>query len=348
MTMARSLWIVLLITFLFVPAGWAQDEADILKFRQAHQEGLNHLQSGQYTQAIESFKKAIEAIPEESSTYYNIACAYSLSGDVEQGVRWLEEAIRHGFDDAGHIRRDADLQNLRKHPRYQRIIKNLDRNPERGPYKVDFFRPKGFANGKKYPLLIALHNNGNNSTKFSNAWKDVTGAKGYVLASVQGRKKGHRGYGWNDDAEWDILRAVREGVQKHGVDSNRVYITGFSEGAILAYYVGLRHPEVFAGIIPVSGIFDPNVVLPMISTARGMGIFILQGARDPQTLSNARSAVKILQPNRNIELKYLEHPGGHAFPPNRAQVLSSILDWMNGLRVSGGRTGKPDAQKVWY
>jgi polyhydroxybutyrate depolymerase len=37
------------------------------------------------------------------------------------------------------------------------------------------------------------------------------------------------------------------------IDSKRIYVTGYSNGAFMSYELALRHPELFAAIAPNAG-----------------------------------------------------------------------------------------------
>lgn len=47
-----------------------------------------------------------------NGAYYNLACTYSLLGDVRKGVRNFEKAIAAGYMDYAHIQEDSDLDNI--------------------------------------------------------------------------------------------------------------------------------------------------------------------------------------------------------------------------------------------
>jgi hypothetical protein len=56
---------------------------------------------------------------------YNLACAYALSGDIDNSVNALNLAIEAGFDNTRTITGDSDLENIRNDIRYQEALKSL-------------------------------------------------------------------------------------------------------------------------------------------------------------------------------------------------------------------------------
>jgi tetratricopeptide (TPR) repeat protein len=59
--------------------------------------------------------------PEDSLIHYNLACSYSLTGQLEMAVEALESAINLGYRDFKWMAQDPDLENLREHAEYKRI-----------------------------------------------------------------------------------------------------------------------------------------------------------------------------------------------------------------------------------
>ena len=84
--------------------------------------GLNLLSLRQMDPAIEAFEKALEMGEKTSTTMYNLACAYSLKGDVAQAEQWLQRAIQEGFDNVDKLKNDPDLKNLRQSPRFAAMV----------------------------------------------------------------------------------------------------------------------------------------------------------------------------------------------------------------------------------
>jgi tetratricopeptide (TPR) repeat protein len=84
-----------------------------------------YLRIHQDKEAIGLLRKAIENNRFFEIAYYNLACAYASIGEIDNGVEALEQAVANGYEDLGWIEKDGDLNPLRKHPKYQKIIADL-------------------------------------------------------------------------------------------------------------------------------------------------------------------------------------------------------------------------------
>lgn len=56
-------------------------------------EGIDFFKKGQYIEAIESFKKAMEKIPDSVEIYYNLGLSYLRNGDIDEAILSFEKAI---------------------------------------------------------------------------------------------------------------------------------------------------------------------------------------------------------------------------------------------------------------
>ncbi len=95
----------------------APDYADAYSNR-----GVAYMQQRKYNKALEDLKKAKELKSESPSIRYNLACLYSLKGDVDFGLDELDAALANGFSDYESLRRDPDLKNLRKNSEFKRVL----------------------------------------------------------------------------------------------------------------------------------------------------------------------------------------------------------------------------------
>jgi len=77
---------------------------------------------GRRDEAVLWGERALEADPEDGGVHYNVACLFSVTGHVDRALDCLEEAASIGFGDPEWLARDPDLDPLRSHPRFQRIM----------------------------------------------------------------------------------------------------------------------------------------------------------------------------------------------------------------------------------
>ena len=66
------------------------------------------------------------APPQRAVELYNEACARCNAGEIDAAARLVLDAIRAGFDDISHLRRDADLRALREHPVFRAVVAAQD------------------------------------------------------------------------------------------------------------------------------------------------------------------------------------------------------------------------------
>ncbi|MBV4481726.1 alpha/beta hydrolase [Pseudomonas khavaziana] len=153
------------------------------------------------------------------------------------------------------------------------------------------------GDARNQPLVIFLHGFGSNEEDLFGI-KDALPSTWTYLSVRAPMPVEPRGYRWftktPGDGEYDGVPAdlqssarligefVTKATAKYHTQSDRVFLVGFSQGAIMSYEVALRDPELVRGIAALSG-----SVLPMLKSAlkpdESMGklaIFIGHGTLD--------------------------------------------------------------------
>lgn len=78
-------------------------------------------------EALKIHIKASEFDQVGGTAAYNAACVYSLKGDADQAIQWLDTAAKKGFANVDHIDTDSDMDAIRKDPRFQQIVERMKR-----------------------------------------------------------------------------------------------------------------------------------------------------------------------------------------------------------------------------
>ncbi len=72
--------------------------------------------------ALDDLKKAKELKPDNATIRYNLASVHSLMGNTDYGLDELDAALDKGFNDYDSLRKDPDINNLRKSKEFQKIL----------------------------------------------------------------------------------------------------------------------------------------------------------------------------------------------------------------------------------
>jgi len=83
--------------------------------------GDHYTQRGKYEDGLKVDQQLSQLEPRNPLVFYNLACSYSLSGQVDRAVAALEKALSLGYRDFKWLAKDPDLRSLRKHPLYRTI-----------------------------------------------------------------------------------------------------------------------------------------------------------------------------------------------------------------------------------
>jgi len=81
------------------------------------------LELGETDRAKEWLSRAIATDPDDILTQYNVACTYTLLGDLDAAFELLERLLpRANHETKSWIKLDSDFDALRSHPRYQKVL----------------------------------------------------------------------------------------------------------------------------------------------------------------------------------------------------------------------------------
>jgi len=89
--------------------------------------GDHYTQRGRFTEGLHVDERLARLEPENALVFYNLACSYSLTGEIERSVLALDQAIKLGYRDFKWLAKDPDLKKLRAHPAFLEIKEQIRR-----------------------------------------------------------------------------------------------------------------------------------------------------------------------------------------------------------------------------
>lgn len=87
--------------------------------------GDHYTQRGRYDDGLKVDQQLSQLEPADPLVFYNLACSYSLVGQVDLAAGALERALSLGYCDFKWLARDPDLRSLRNHPIYRGIADKI-------------------------------------------------------------------------------------------------------------------------------------------------------------------------------------------------------------------------------
>jgi predicted peptidase len=224
--------------------------------------------------------------------------------------------------------------------------------------KIDYrlYEPKTEI-GKKYPLVIFLHGNGERGP--NGVTQLIANAGGTVWASDENQANNPsfvlapqnplvRSGLWLDKNVYETtLELIKSAASNPLIDTNRIYITGVSMGGFGTWGFLQRNPDLFAAAMPVCGGGD----LTKVEAIKDIPIWAFHAADDPVVkvsgeiplympefmIHGTRDMVNALKALGDTEIKYTEYEPGYVAMPLApmahfswipAYKTQEAIDWM--------------------
>lgn len=192
------------------------------------------------------------------------------------------------------------------------------------------------------PLVVMIHGYGSHENELFSL-KDSLGSEAHYLSLRAPLNLGYGGFAWfpihfdaigiktldTDMAVQSrdlILRFLEDFKVQEGLESNPIWLFGFSQGAILSYAMALNHPLKFKRLMAMSG-YVLKETLPdqyRLQDLQHLDVFVSHGNQDEVIpVQAARTTTEFLE-KLKIKHRYQEYPAGHGINPEN---LRDLVAW---------------------
>lgn len=205
------------------------------------------------------------------------------------------------------------------------------------PYHI--YIPKNLKNGKNYPIVIFLHG-------YSDLTIDTHEGfpKGvWSLPLVQDKHPHilfvprYRNFDdmWVQDNYRDmmietlnnIIKEFNDNQESPNIDTNRVYITGFSQGGMGTWNYIKHYPHKFAAAAPLSGFSEGPQNLEQAEKIKHLPIWIFNGDGD-KGVTSSRLSFQMLKKANALDVKYHEYENQEHVIDDFAYFTDGFMDWL--------------------
>lgn len=290
----------------------------------------------QFERAEAKYLRAMQIDPLWAYPPYQLACNYELSNQHNKAVEVFAKAMKLGFDDFPTALSDDELGQLRSTADFQKTLSEIrnryikvNKNRVGRPIAV---RPDGDAPAIGWPLILLLHGYGDTNESYvslAQEWSKL----GFVAVAVPGSVPGRAGgFIWSLESTEPTLRDIRvitaNATIRKVTNPRRVFLLGFSQGALHSLLLTSSNRDEFAGVVALSpgGSLAQQMVRPKITNGRPAKLVFIHGTEEP----HAPIAGIWKAACQTAGWKYLgrTHKGGHHFPGDWDKQRSEIAKFL--------------------
>ncbi|HIA19145.1 MAG TPA: peptidase [Planctomycetaceae bacterium] len=197
--------------------------------------------------------------------------------------------------------------------------------------------PPDYDPYRRYQVILTLHGAGTSPQQQLEWWTGAYDKKmnmrmgqatrhGYIVIAPAWHKGKSQEYGYSAREHAAVLFSLRDACRRFNIDTDRVFLSGHSIGGDAAWDIGLAHPDLWAGVIPITATADKYVSLYW-ENGRRVAFYFVGGEMDGNRVAlNARDLNRYLT-RPGFDTMIVEYRGrGHE---HFHDEIHRIFDWMN-------------------
>ena len=143
---------------------------------------------------------------------------------------------------------------------------------------------------REYPCVVALHETRSSPERqiewWAGGYREELGVRlghasrsGFIVVAPDWSRNGQVLYEYTPQEHQRVLRSLRHAMRRSSIDADRVFIAGHGEGATAAWDIALSHPDLWAGMVSVSGY--PSKTVPHYEpNSRYVPMYMVMGELD--------------------------------------------------------------------
>ncbi|MDB5389481.1 MAG: tetratricopeptide repeat protein [Planctomycetaceae bacterium] len=296
---------------------------------------------GRFEDAEAKYKESIAADPTWAFPAYQLACNYELWNQPARALPQFTKAMELGFDDFPSALADEELGQIRTRPDFNTALQGIrqrylasSKSRVGQPVAV---RPQGTKPETGWPMMLLLHGYGDSNLSYLDQAAEWAG-QGFLTVAVPGSVPTSDGrFQWDmdstDPTQRDLQAIVTSPLFNGLVDKDKVFLLGFSQGALHAMLLTAAHPNLYAGVVSLSpgGSLSTQLIEPKLNRSeRPASVVFIHGTQE----RHAPLVGIWSQACQAAGWRFLSktHPGRHHFPADWEKIQPEIAAFLRNSK----------------
>jgi hypothetical protein len=199
--------------------------------------------------------------------------------------------------------------------------------PEYDPYRL-------------YPTIVTLHGEVAMASQQIDWWAGDWNKRGqrtgqaarygYIVIAPAWTDEHQTSYGYSAHEHAAVLNSLRDACRRFSIDTDRVFLSGQSIGGDAAWDIGLAHPDLWAGVIPIVAQSDRYCTFYW-QNGKYVPFYVVAGEKDGgKLIKNAHSTLDRWLRYEGYNITVVEYLGrGHE---DFYDDILRMFDWMGRYR----------------
>lgn len=303
-----------------------------MRFDQIRRVINSNLASQRWTEVLDLVNRYKESLP--SYNHHFMAwkiMAYLGMSELIRAASVFDEALKSGYWWAPELIDEIPTwKKLCKMPEYihlaQRNINLFLEGQNNSTPELEITIPEKPLK-QQSPVLLCLHGRMSTADLFKDKWKTVL-KFGWVTALAQSSQiNAYESYHWDDFsiAEKEVNSHINKLRELPDLDSQPIFIAGFSQGADIAFRLANNINSPISGFLAVAPAFSLSLDTPILALKTSA---ILTGEKDERWFPRAlRIQEKIIEAGAPVYFSN-QIDCGHEFPDNYEEQIPKILSFL--------------------
>jgi pimeloyl-ACP methyl ester carboxylesterase len=189
---------------------------------------------------------------------------------------------------------------------------------------------------RHYPCIVTLNGAGSTPEQQVDWWAGDYHAEwrmrmgqasrhGYIVVAPVWAKPHQQQYEYSAREHAAVLYSLRDACRRFAIDTDRVFLSGHSMGGDAAWDMGLAHPDLWAGVIPIVATAD-KYISRYWENGRYVSFYFVAGEMDGDRMTkNTMDWDRYLRPHYNTTIVVYQGRGHEHFHDE----IQQIFQWMS-------------------